>query len=62
MPRPHRTATAVRFDPALHEALQETAEELGVSVNWLVNKLCEEGLDRVDLTKFSLVRKPAASP
>lgn len=53
-----RVATAIRFDPALHEALKETAQELGVGVNWLVNKLCEEGLQRIDLTGFSLVRDP----
>lgn len=53
-----RIATAVRFDPALHEALKETADELMVSFNWLVSKLCEEGLERMDLTNFSLVRVP----
>lgn len=51
-----RVSTAVRFAPALHEALSETADELGVSVNWLVCKLCEEGLERIDLTNFSLVK------
>jgi hypothetical protein len=56
MPRPARVTTAIRFDPALHEALKETADELMVSVNWLVVKLCEEGLERVDLTGWSLVR------
>ncbi len=58
-PREHgrRVATAIRFDPALHEALKETADELQVGVNWLVCKLCEEGLERIDLTNFSLVRR-----
>jgi hypothetical protein len=56
MPRPHRVTTAIRFDPPLHEALKETSDELMVSLNWLVCKLCEEGLERIDLTKFSLVR------
>lgn len=56
MPRPSRVCTAIRFDPPLHEALQETADELGVSLNWLVTKLCEEGLERVDLSNWSLVR------
>lgn len=51
-----RVATAIRFDPATHEALKETAKELGVGVNWLVNKLCEEGLLRIDLTNFTIVR------
>lgn len=51
-----RVCTAIRFDPALHEALKETADELGVGINWLVTRLCEEGLNRIDLTDFSLVR------
>lgn len=58
MVRERRVATAIRFDPAIHETLKETAAELGVGVNWLVNKLCEEGLRRIDLTGFSLVRDP----
>lgn len=53
---PARITTAIRFDPALHEALKETAAELCVGVNWLVSRLCEEGLKRMDLTDFSLVR------
>lgn len=52
-----RITTAIRFDPALHEALKETAAELCVGMNWLVSKLCEEGLQRMDLTNFSLVRQ-----
>lgn len=59
MARSPRVATAVRFEPATHEALSETAEELGISLNWLVNKLCEEGLARIDLAAFSLVREGA---
>lgn len=57
MPRPRRVATAIRFEPATHEALKETADELGVGMNWLVNKLVEEGLARIDLTNFTLVRR-----
>ena len=53
--------TAVRFPPDLHEALAETAEELTVSVNWLVNKLVAEGLDRIDLSNVSLVRPREAT-
>lgn len=58
-PREHgqRIATGIRFDPALHEALKETADELMVGMNWLVNRLCAEGLERMDLTSFSLVRR-----
>lgn len=51
-----RISTAIRFDPQLHEALKETAAELQVGLNWLVNRLCEEGLERMDLTGFTLVR------
>lgn len=52
-----RVTTAVRFTPELHEVLRETADELDVGVNWLVNKLCEEGLQRMDLTGFSMTRR-----
>jgi predicted DNA-binding ribbon-helix-helix protein len=51
-----RVSTNVRFEPAIHEALRETADELGVGVNWLINKFCEEGLDNMDLTSFTFVR------
>ena len=54
-------ATAIRFEAATHEALKETAAELGVGVNWLVNKFVEEGLERMDLTGFSLVRPKDAA-
>lgn len=45
-----RITTAIRFEADLHDALKETATELGVGVNWLVTKLCREGLDRMDLS------------
>lgn len=56
-----RVATAIRFEADVREALEETAEELGVSINWLVTRLVREGLDRIDLTRFTLVRPPAGS-
>lgn len=40
-----RTSTAIRFEPELHRRLKATADELGVPVNWLVNRLVAEGLD-----------------
>lgn len=49
MARPQRVTTAIRFDPALHEALRETADELVVSMNWLVVRLCRVGLARIEL-------------
>lgn len=57
-PREHgrRIATAVRFAPEVHEALRETADELGVGVNWLVNKFVEQGLNEMDLSAFRLTR------
>lgn len=45
----NRRTTAIRFRPVLYESLQETAEELGVSINWLVQQFCEEGLANMDL-------------
>ena len=60
MARARRVCTAIRFDPALHEALRETADELGIGLNWLVSKLCEEGLERIDLSSFTLVREAAS--
>jgi predicted HicB family RNase H-like nuclease len=58
--RKPRTTTAIRFVPEVHEALRETADELGVSINWLVTKLCEEGLERMDLTGWTMTRKASA--
>lgn len=45
----NRRTTGIRFDPVLKEALAETADELGVSVNWLVQRFCTEGLKSMDL-------------
>lgn len=47
MARKPRTTTAIRFDPEVHEALAETAADLGVSMNWLVNHFVEHGLQRM---------------
>lgn len=49
-----RVTTAVRFDRATHEALKETADALGVGANWLITRLVEEGLARMDLSAVSL--------
>ena len=37
-------ATALRFRPGVYEALGAAASEHDVSINWLVNKACEEFL------------------
>lgn len=52
-----RVATAMRLPGSLHEALKETADEMGVGMNWLVTRLLREGLDRMDLSSFTLVRR-----
>lgn len=51
-----RISTGIRFDPDVHEALRETADAMGIGMNWLVNQLCKEGLVRLDLDNFTLVR------
>lgn len=44
-----RVTTAIRFPPEVHEALKETAAELGVGVNWLVNRAVVEMLATMEL-------------
>lgn len=46
-PRIERTNTAVRFPPAVHERLQEAADERGLTMNYLVVKAVEEFLDHL---------------
>lgn len=52
-----RVTTAIRFEPQLHEVIKETADDLGVSVNWLVTRLVTEGLERMG-DKFALIGAP----
>lgn len=40
-----RSATAIRFDEDLHRKLRAAADERGLTMNYLVNKLCAEGLE-----------------
>ena len=56
-----RVQSAVRFDRSVHEALKETADELGVGMNWLVNRLCAEGLERMELTSLVMTKRPRPS-
>ena len=55
--RHHTSTTAIRFDPELLDDLHAAALERMVSVNWLVSRLCKEGLaklipvDELRLTK-----------
>lgn len=42
-----RTSTAVRFPPELHKRLEVAADERDVSLNWVVNRACEEFLERL---------------
>lgn len=44
---PRRTGTAIRFSPELHERLGKAAAERDLSVNFLVNRACEQFLDRL---------------
>lgn len=45
----NRTTTAVRFPQDIHETLRETADEVGVSINWLINRAVVEYLNRLEL-------------
>jgi predicted HicB family RNase H-like nuclease len=45
-PRP-RTTTAIRFDPAIYEALSTAAEERGLSINRVVNEAVKDFLPRL---------------
>lgn len=48
-------ATAIRFAPDLHGRLLTESTARDVSVNWLVNRLCAEALDRlVPIESFRL--------
>lgn len=42
-----RTTTAIRFGEELHDALVAAAADRDISMNLLVNKLCEYGLPRL---------------
>lgn len=46
-------ARNIRFKTATAERLREAAEDRDVSVNWLVNRIVEEALDR--LAEFRIV-------
>lgn len=45
--RGDRTTTAVRFNVDLHQRLAAAASERDLSINFLVNRACEEFLDRL---------------
>ena len=38
----------IQFDEGVYSELTGAAKERGVSINWMVNKLCEEGLNRLE--------------
>lgn len=46
--RPDRVSTAIRFKPKVHERLRAICDENDLSLNWVVNRLLEEALERVD--------------
>jgi hypothetical protein len=47
--RHSRITTAVRFPNDVHEALRETADDQGCSINWLVNRAVTEFLEHLEL-------------
>lgn len=56
-----RVGQSIRFEPALYQRIKDAASERGVSVNWLVEKLLAESLDRlIPVNEFSITRKPMA--
>ena len=42
-----RSTHTIRFDPDTLTALRAAADERTVSVSWLVNRLCADGLRRL---------------
>ena len=57
-PRADRVTTAVRFDRDVHEALKETADEVGVGVNWLINRAVREFLANVEPMRLTREATP----
>lgn len=54
-----RVSTGWRTTPALKQRLQEAADARGVGVNWLVERLLEESLERlVPVGELRLTRPP----
>lgn len=56
-----RTATAIRFTPGVYDRLSSEAAARSVSINWLVDRLCAEGMERmIPLCDWGrLTRRPA---
>jgi len=42
-----RNSTAIRLSPELHERLRVAADERDLSLNFLVNRACEQFMDRL---------------
>lgn len=55
-----RTATAIRFEPDLHNSLVEYVDALGVSINWLVNQAVREYLASLPPTDQVAIKIVAA--
>lgn len=55
-----RTATAIRFEPELHNSLVEYVDALGVSINWLVNQAVREYLASLPPTDQVAIKIVAA--
>ncbi len=54
-----RVSTAIRFPVALHDRLEEAAQDRDLSVNWLVVRAVEHYLDRLRPVDEMLVTAPA---
>lgn len=51
--------TTIRFEPEVYERLQTEATERMFTINWLVNRLVRDGLDRlVPIEDFQIARSP----
>lgn len=60
-PRRRRSSTGIRFADDLHERLTEAAEERGLTLNWFVNRLCEEGMERLVPANELRLTRPVVS-
>lgn len=53
------TATAIRFSPEVYKRLAAASEDHDRPINWLVNRACEDFLDRlIPADEIKLTREP----
>lgn len=52
-------STTIRLTPDLHRRMHDWCEQTGVPLNWLVNRLCEEGMGVIiPAEEFRLTSRP----